>query len=612
MRNKKAIALLLSIACAASLLTGCQTTKTDSQNDTKETASASADSTDNKDEDVSEHETITIESPFRSLSPFMKILKEKYPEINLEVIPYSGKNTTAYLKGQLSADDMPDIYVTTVYTPGQDDVSDRLMDLSGYSFTGNYAEARLADVSDNGAIYLLPTYYTCMGITYNKTLLEKNGWELPTSFKELEELAPKVKEAGYNLAIDQIQLPGYGFQYLCNILDTAFLNTLQGRKWQNDFLNGDTTVADTPQMQEALAYLDKWREIGMLNGDGDISSDLNTRVTMGEGNTLFMLGNNNVFDESETTDEFGLMPFLSEDGSQNAYVLSVSRYVGLNKHLEDKENEAKLEDALHVMEVMSSVEGLEALNSTYMDSSLLPLKDYEVSDTNIYKDIEEELNSGETAPFIYNGWEDLIVPVGETMISYMQGDKETEDIESALDDNQRLLEDNTDTVYTTVTEKIDTDDCAKLIGIAFGEASGADVALISENKWYEDNEDLNKDGVSGALFALPVTDQELTSIVPTGWNDNIQTVTLTGKRIKELVESGYDRNAEGYIYPYQLVTPENFELKDDDTYTVAICGATEETAEEGNIQDTGILGLDAVREYVGQFDTLTKNDLVWE
>ena len=612
MKNKKAIALLLSAICAASLLTGCQTTKTDSKNDTEETASASADSTDNKDDDVSEHETITIESPFRSLSPFMKILKEKYPEINLEVIPYSGKNMTAYLKGQLSAGDMPDIYVTTVYTPGQDDVSDRLMDLSGYSFTGNYAEARLADVSDNGAIYLLPTYYTCMGITYNKTLLEKNGWELPTSFKELEELAPKVKEAGYNLAIDQIQLPGYGFQYLCNILDTAFLNTLQGRKWQNDFLNGDTTVADSPQMQEALAYLDKWREIGMLNGDGDISSDINTRATMGEGNTLFMLGNNNAFDEGETTDEFGLMPFLSEDGSQNAYILSVSRYVGLNKHLEDKGNETKLEDALHVMEVMSSVEGLEALNTNYMDSSLLPLKNYEVSDTNIYKDIEEELNSGETAPFIYSGWEDLIVPIGEAMISYMQGDKEIEDVENVIDDNQHLLEDNTDTVYTTVTEKIDTDDCAKLIGIAFGEASGADVALVSENKWYDDNEELNKDGVSGALFALPVTDQELTSIVPTGWSDNIQTVTLTGKRIKELVESGYDRNGEGYIYPYQLVTPENFELKDEDTYTAAICGVTEETAEEGKIQDTGILGLDAVREYVGQFDTLTKNDLVWE
>lgn len=68
---------------------------------------------------------------------------------------------------------------------------------------------------------MIPTYYDCIGITYNKTLLEKNGWTLPKSFKEL---APQVEAAGYQLAIDQIQYPDYGFQYLCNILDTEYLN----------------------------------------------------------------------------------------------------------------------------------------------------------------------------------------------------------------------------------------------------------------------------------------------------------------------------------------------------------------------------------------------------
>ena len=607
MKNKKMIALLLSAVCAASLLTGCQTSNKSASDAGKETASA----TSAEDKNVNQHEAITIESPYRSLSELIKLVNEKYPEINLEVIPYSGKNTTAYLKGQLRSGDMPDIYVTTVYTPGQEDVSDKLIDLSGYSFTENYSEARLSEVSDNGAIYLLPGYYTCLGITYNKTLLEKNGWELPTSFKELEELAPKVKEAGYNLALDQIQLPGYGFQYLCNILDTTFLNTLQGRQWQNDFLNGETTVADTPEMKEALAYLDKWREIGMLNGDGDTASDDNTRAIMGEGNTLFMLGSSNAFKDGETSDEFGLMPYLSEDGDRNVYILNVSRYVGLNKHLEEKGNETKLEDALHVMEVLSSEEGFLALNSELTDTSLFPLKDYTLPDTNIYKDIEEELNSGEAAPFIYSGWEDLIVPIGNEVLSYIQGDGEISDVEAVIDDSQNLLKDNTSTVYTTVSEKIDTDGCAELVGIAFGKASNADLALISKNKWYADDEELNKDGVSGELFALPVTDQELTAIVPTGWRDNIQTVTLSGKRIKELMETGYDKG-EGHIYPYQLVTPENFELEDDAVYTVAICGVTEEVAEEGNIQDTGILGLDAAREYVGQFDTLAQSDLVWE
>ena len=74
----------------------------------------------------SNHEATTMQSPFRNMSAFIDIVHEKYPEINLEVIPYSGKNYTAYVRAQLAANDMPDIYCTTFYTPGHDEVSDKL------------------------------------------------------------------------------------------------------------------------------------------------------------------------------------------------------------------------------------------------------------------------------------------------------------------------------------------------------------------------------------------------------------------------------------------------------------------------------------------------------
>lgn len=309
---------------------------------------------------------------------------------------------------------------------------------------------------------------------------------------------------------------------------------------------------------------------------------------MAEGNTLFLLGSSNLFSEEETTDEFGLMPFLSEDGTRNTFVLNVNRYIGINKHLEAEGSEQKLEDALHVMEVLSSVEGMQALNSFYSDTSLLPLKDYTVSTEGYYADILDELNSGATAPLIYNGWENIIVNIGESMISFVRGECSLDDVISAIDGNQHLIWDNSSQYYTTVTQKIDTEHCAKLVGICFAEASGADMALISMNKWYrmDDSGDLNLDGVSGALFPLPVSDQELTSILPTGWRQNIQTVTLTGKRVKELAETGYDRSGE-LLFPYELVTPEGFVIDDDTVYTVAIAGVTDEVAEGGDLTDTG-------------------------
>ena len=109
--------------------------------------------------------TMTAMVPFRNPSNLAKLVQEKYPEVNIEFIPYSGYNGTAYTKELLKVDEMPDIYLGSMYTPSVTDVSDRLIDLSAYGFTDNFTDQRLRDVVDDGCIYLLPLYYSCLGIT---------------------------------------------------------------------------------------------------------------------------------------------------------------------------------------------------------------------------------------------------------------------------------------------------------------------------------------------------------------------------------------------------------------------------------------------------------------
>ena len=153
------------------------------------------------------------------------------------------------------------------------------------------------------------------------------------------------------------------------------------------------------------------------------------------------------------------------------------------------------------------------------------------------------------------------------------------------------------------------------MGACFAKASGADLALVSTNKWYTTDEDkaMNTRGVACPLYAVPITDEEITAMLPTGWTGTIQTVTLTGARIRELEATGYDKFEDGeHLFPYVLVTPEGMTLEDDTTYTVAICGASKEVQEEGNIQDTGIVGLKAMEDYLSQFETLSAKDIVWE
>ena len=128
------------------------------------------------------HEAVTFMAPYKEIEAFIEQVHSVYPEVNIEVVPYSGDNTTTCLQNMFAAGDLPDVCTLTYYDPRIDLVSDKLLDLSGYDFTDNYVESRLQDVFDNGAIYLLPSVYNCYGITYNKTLLREHGWELPNSF----------------------------------------------------------------------------------------------------------------------------------------------------------------------------------------------------------------------------------------------------------------------------------------------------------------------------------------------------------------------------------------------------------------------------------------------
>ena len=605
--SRRSFLVASGILAASAALTACGGGASGSNAETASTSAASSSKS---------HEPLSICTPFRDVNAFIEVVHKYYPEINFDVIPYAGANATAFMQSQLRSGEIPDIYTTSVYTPGQFDSADKLMDLSGYDFTTNYVQARLHEsASDDGAIYMLPNYFNAIGITYNKKILQDNGWTLPTSLKELEELAPKVRDAGYNFCLNQLQYPGYGFQYLCNILDTGYFNTLDGREWQKKFLNGEANFSDTPEMVENLKLLQRWRDLGMLNSEHSFEKDADTAAEMAKGNSLFMLGSINDFTNyGANPADFGLMPYLSENGEQNIFMLSTIRFTGLSKKLEEPGNEQKLEDALHVMEIMSSVEGMEALNGSVPTTALTPLKDAPVVEGTYYsEDVLEQINAGYTAPFIYAGWENVVVVDGNASISFIRGEMDLNQLTAALDDSQKLILDNSSQIITTVTETIPNEDCACLVGIVFTEASNADLALVSLDKWFPENhDDGNGNGVSGCLYPLPLTDNEVTSILPTGWRGNIETYTLTGKRIKELAETGYNYKDKGLYFPYVMVTKDNFTLDENATYTVAICGATDAVKEEGNVQDTGILGLTAMEDYLRQFDTFSAQNIRWE
>lgn len=551
------------------------------------------------DDSKSTHEPLTIVTARKDYAEFEKEFKKAYPEVNLQFISYSGHNSTAYLHRLLEAGQAPDIYTSNVL-PDADLQKEYLIDLSGYDFSTKYAVSRLNECSIEGGIYMLPCNFSVLGIYYNKTLFEEHGWAVPTNFQEMETLLPKIRAAGVDVSTTALELTGSGFQYLFNLGDTVFLRTPEGLDWVEQFLNGEVT-ADAA-WASTIEYMQKWIDLGIINGDwyGKTTKEAMEHFT--EGNTAFFIyGGTFRFSQNEdgSGDRYGLMPWLSMDGSSNRYITNTACYFGLNAALEEPRNKQKLEDALKFMAFLSTEKGQRLLSGN--QQQLLTL---EGSGAGEYREIMKMLNAGFGAPLAYKGWEDLIVPVGNECLKWYAGESTGEQVIATMNHAlQNALQNETDSC-ADMMEDLTLEETARLVGDAFAKAANADCALISMGDYHEGKE--NEYGVNGRLFEGPVNDVIISMINPLGWVDTIKTFTLTGSEIRQLAEKGFDLYDDGNPFPYVLTVVGEAELDDSQVYTLVICGYTERLKTQGGMQDTKICGMDALRCYFAERGVVTK------
>ena len=206
-----------------------------------------------------------------------------------------------------------------------------------------------------------------------------------------------------------------------------------------------------------------------------------------------------------------------------------------------------------------------------------------------------------------------MVDVGNAFFDYLKGKCTALDVMKTFDECQTVYLSSGAHVYATVEETLEVSDLAKLTGRVFCEAAGADLALISLNEWKEgvSSRNENASGIGGAMMPLEMTEMDIVCWLPTGWYGTIQTYTFTGQRIKEILKTGFDQNDDGNTYPYVLVAPDDFELKDNTEYTVYFAGITEEVAAESTMNDSGIVGLQAMEEYLDREKISKPADIIW-
>lgn len=514
---------------------------------------------------------------------FLELAKEKYPDIELEFISYTGGNRTGYSWAQMRAGDIPDIFITSQILD-KDLAKEHLVDLSGYPFINDLPTSVLDQISLDGEVYLLPVNYAMYGIFYNKTLMEEHKWEVPSDFAELKALCEEIRQEGLIPGVIGTQLTGGPFSTVFNLAKTDWFTTFEGVKWEQDFLAGD--AAAKGRWEDTMDYVKQYMDIGMFYTDPqDINNPELLLSYLGNRQAVFCTAVQtvNITELPETGDKLGMMPFISKDGGKNIYMYSPSFYFGLSSRLTEPGNEKKLEDAVKLLSLVYSEEGQAAFIDETTPCVMSTLNSTVVPEDALIYDAHQAFLEGRAFPMTYTGWEPVLPDIGQAYKEWLRSENDMDGTKciARMDELMQQHLDQSDHIYfCESTEDFTLEETGRLVGKALGSQSGADAAMIPLGEFHEGGVEISS-GITGKLYAGKIN-QDIVSTICPGTDGEYTVMSMTGAEAKELAKAGFDAAGDHNPFPYLLVTKGGAELKDDENYQVAFLldGYTEETAEK--------------------------------
>jgi len=244
----------------------------------------------------------------------------------------------------------------------------------------------------NGKLYSLAKTYETMGLFFNKTLFDKNGWKAPTTIDELEALAEEAKKANLvpfaagnadwrptnewyvSIVLNSIAGPGNVYKALTGAIPwpdpsiAAAIDKLN-EWWQKGYfgpnyfsLTGEQAFAQVPQGQAAVAPTGTWAFT----------------------NVATYFPQNNV--------EPGFVGFPNTKGGDPVYALGIGSTFSINA------KSANPDGAAAVLDMIFQPKFYSDMNSVWQGEWNLPLKDLSSvkiagTVTPLYEQVMKELSA---------------------------------------------------------------------------------------------------------------------------------------------------------------------------------------------------------------------------
>ncbi len=233
----------------------------------------------------------------------------------------------------------------------------RIADLDDYAAEYDWASVlqpwALEASRVDGKLASVPVSYGSIVMFYNPGVFAENGWDVPTTAAEFEDVAQKAQDAG----LIPIGAGNSGYQAQTEWYLSAVLNAAVGPEKLYDVLTGEASFTDEPFVQ-AITTLKEQIDKGWWGGgadrwftntDTDMMSGLASgKVAMYITGTWAFSSASTFFGEAAGNDaewDWAPIPAMSADVEPGVFPLAIGTSLGVNAKSENQDEAAAFIDS---------------------------------------------------------------------------------------------------------------------------------------------------------------------------------------------------------------------------------------------------------------------------
>lgn len=260
--KKRVISLLVTVAMASTLITGCvsaggeasdknteSTTQTDAvENKTQTETTDKGSSADSEAEKTGEVQKVTFTCWYDedNMEPILAAINEQLGGDYVVEYTYIAQSDYNNVLGtQLAAGEGPDIVADGANFPARIKAGN-VKEITGADYLEGINDAGFALCKEGDKIYGIPSYGWFSGVWYNKDIFEQYNVAVPTTFDELvaacDTLAANgVQPMGFGLADGDT-----GLHSLLGYIENSFYEASEeGKRFDDEFAKGQKTMDGT-------------------------------------------------------------------------------------------------------------------------------------------------------------------------------------------------------------------------------------------------------------------------------------------------------------------------------------------------------------------------------